>query len=158
VAEALRCRAGGITGLRRFLEEYGEAVEWDIPHYWPGRSLLELYRGEMSWRELRIFLKFLPPESATARAVRRSTPEEDAWTLDRQLLASAVDAIRENTFATVKLGGDPKKTGRLKPPQPIARPGVEPAAKKSNVIRFGGRHGSGAKQLAQVFGRPAANQ
>jgi hypothetical protein len=111
----------------------------------------------MSWRELRIFLRFLPPDSATAKAVRGSTAEEDAWTLDRQLLASVVDAVRENTFATVKLGGDPKKTGRLKPPDPIPRPGVEPA-RKSNVIRFGGKHGSGAKQLAQVFGRPAANQ
>ncbi|GAA0637215.1 hypothetical protein GCM10009535_11920 [Streptomyces thermocarboxydovorans] len=157
MAEALRRGAGGIAGLRRFLEEYAEAVEWDIAHYWPGRSLLELYRGQMSWRELRVFLKHLPTDSATARAVRKSTPEEDAWTLVPQLLASVVDAVRENSFLQLKLHGDPKKTGRLKPPDPIPRPGVEPA-KKSNVIRFGGRHGSGAKQLAAVFGRPAANQ
>lgn len=156
MAEAVRDRAGGIAGLHRFLTEHGEAVEWDIARYWPGRSLLELYRGEMSWRELRVFLRFLPPDSATARAVRGSTPEEEAWTLDRHLLASAVDAIRENTFATIKLGGDPKKTGRLRPPDPIPRPGVE--SKKSNVIRFGGKHGSGAAQLAAVLGRPAANQ
>lgn len=156
MAAPVRRGAGGIAGLRRFLEEYGEAVEWDIPHYWPGRSLLELYRGEMSWRELRVFLKGLPPDSVTARAVRGSTPDEDAWTLDRMLVALAVDAIREQTFAMVKLHGDPKKTGRLKPPDPIPRPGVE--EKKSNVIRFGGKHGSGAKQLAAVFGRPAANQ
>jgi hypothetical protein len=128
-----------------------------MARYWPGRSLLELYRGEMSWRELRVFLKFLPQDSATARMMRGSSAEEDAWTLDRQLLATAVDAIRENTFATIKLGGDPKKTGRLKPPKPIPRPGVEDP-QKSNVIRFGGRHGSGAKQLAGLFGRPAANQ
>ncbi|MBR8638585.1 hypothetical protein KEF29_03045 [Streptomyces tuirus] len=157
MAEALRCRAGGIAGLRRFLEEYGEAVEWDIARYWPGRSLLELYRGEMSWRELRVFLRFLPHDSATARTLRGATPEEDAWTLDRQLLATIADAVRESTFTAVKLHGDPKKTGRLKPPKPIPRPGVE-EPQKTNVIRFGGRHGSGAKQLAQVFGRPAANQ
>jgi hypothetical protein len=111
----------------------------------------------MSWRELRVFLRYLPHDSATARAVRGVTPEEETWTLDRQLLASAVDAIRENTFMAVKLGGDPKKTGRLKPPRPIPRPGVE-EPQKANVIRFGGRHGSGAKQLAGLFGRPAANQ
>lgn len=157
MAEALRRGAGGIAGLRRFLEEYGEAVEWDIARYWPGRSLLELYRGEMSWRELRVFLRYLPTDSATARTVRGSTPEEDAWTLVPQLLASVVDAVRENTFTAIKLHGDPKKTGRLKPPDPIPRPGVE-QTKKSNVIRFGGRHGSGARQLAAVFGRPAANQ
>jgi hypothetical protein len=157
VAAPVRRGAGGISGLRRFLEEYGEAVEWDIPHYWPGRSLLELYRGEMSWRELRVFLKWLPPESATSRAVRGSSPDEDAWTLDRQLLATIADAVRENTFTAVRLHGDPKRTSRLKPPDPIPRPGVE-AAKKSNVIRFGGKHGSGAKQLAAVFGRPAVGQ
>ncbi|MFG3585139.1 hypothetical protein [Streptomyces sp. NPDC047990] len=112
----------------------------------------------MSWRELRVFLRYLPPESATARAARGSTPLQDTWTLDRQLLATAVDAIRENTFTAVKLHGDPAKTGRLKPPQPIPRPGVEEAKPSSNVIKFAGRHGSGAQQLAQVFGRPAANQ
>jgi hypothetical protein len=128
-----------------------------MARYWPGRSLLELYRGEMSWRELRVFLRHLPTESATSRAVRGSTAEDDAWTLERQLLAGVVDAVRENTFASVKLHGDPKKTGRLKPPNPIPRPGVaEPV--NTNKIRFGGRHGSGAKQLAQVFGRPAASQ
>jgi hypothetical protein len=129
-----------------------------MARYWPGRSVLELYRGDMSWRELRVFLRFLPPDSATARAVRGSTPEEDAWSLDRHLLAAAVDAVRENTFAMLKLHGDPKKTKRLEPPEPIARPGVEARRKKSNVIRFAGRHGSGAAQLAPLFGRPAANQ
>ncbi|WP_147982143.1 hypothetical protein [Streptomyces sp. MS191] len=102
-----------------------------------------------------MFLRYLPNDSATARQVRGSTADEDEWTLDRQLLASAVDAIRENTFATIRLGGDPKKTARLKPPDPIARPGVEVRKQKSNVIRFGGRHGSGAAQLAGVFGGAA---
>ena len=147
MAEARRRGAGGIGGLAGFLREHGEAVEWDVARYWPGRRLLELYRGEMSWRELRVFLRFLPPDSATARSVRASTPEEDAWPLERQLLASVVDAVREQTFAMVKLHGDPKKTGRMKPPEPIERPGVEPR-RRSNVIRFGGRHGSGAAQLA----------
>lgn len=128
-----------------------------MARYWPGRSLLELYRGTLSWRELRVFLRYLPHDSATARAVRGSTPEEDLWALVPQLMAAAVDAIRENTFAMVKLHGDPKKTGRMRPPDPIPRPGVE-TKKQSNVIRFGGRHGSGAKQLAGLFGRPAANQ
>lgn len=157
MAEAVRAGVGGIAGLRRFLTEYGEAVEWDMARYWPGRSLLELYRGEMSWRELRVFLRYLPTDSATARAVRGTTPEEDQWSLDRQLLATVADTVRENTFAMVKLHGDPKKTKRMRPPDPIQRPGVE-SQKKSNVIRFGGRHGSGAAQLAKVFGGHAATQ
>lgn len=123
-----------------------------MARYWPGRSLLELYRGEMSWRELRVFLRYLPRDSATARAVRNASPDEETWNLDRQLLASAVDAIREGTYAAVKLHGDPKKTRRLKAPEPIPRPGVEQRQTSSRTIRFGGRHGSGAAQLAQVFG------
>lgn len=122
-----------------------------MARYWPGRSLLELYRGDMSWRELRVFLRYLPWDSATARALRGSTAEEDYWTPDRQLQAATVDALREQTYVTVKLHGDPKKTKRLRPPEPIPRPGVE-KRKTSKVIRFGGRHGSGAAELAKVFG------
>jgi hypothetical protein len=128
-----------------------------MARYWPGRSLLELYRGSLSWRELGVFVRHLPPDSATARSLRGSSPEEDYWTPDRQLLATLVDAVRESTFAMIKLNGDPKKTSRLKPPDPIPRPGVQARAAKSNVIRFGGRHGSGAAQLAGVFGG-AVNQ
>ncbi|MFF8485155.1 hypothetical protein [Streptomyces antibioticus] len=126
-----------------------------MARYWPGRSLLELYRGEMSWRELRVFLRYLPQDSATSRAVRGASPEEETWTLERQLLASAVDAIREGTYALVRLQGDPKKTKRLRPPEPIERPGVEKRRRTGGVIRFGGRHGSGAAELAKVFGGPA---
>ncbi|MET9550532.1 hypothetical protein ABZY36_35305 [Streptomyces sp. NPDC006627] len=89
--------------------------------------------------------------------MRGSTPDEDQWTLERQLLATVVDSVRENTFALVRLHGDPKKTKHMKPPKPIPRPGIN-QPKKSNVIRFGGRHGSGAAQLAQVFGGRAATQ
>ncbi|WP_435209551.1 hypothetical protein [Streptomyces sp. bgisy034] len=109
----------------------------------------------MSWLELKVFLKFLPWDSATARAVRGSTADEDYWNPDRQLAATLIDSVREQTYALVKLHGDPKKTKRIKPPEPIPRPGV---AKRRNptVIRFGGRHGSGAAELAKVFGRGRA--
>lgn len=123
-----------------------------MARYWPGRSLLQLHTGELSWREVRVFIEHLPPDSATGRSMRGSTPEDDAWTLDRQLLAIIADSVRESTFMQVKLHGDPKKTKRLQPPEPIQRPGVEARSKKSNVIKFGGRHGSGAAQLATVFG------
>lgn len=156
MAEALRRGAGGIAGLADFLREHGEAVEWDMARYWPGRSLLELYRGEMSWRELRVFLRFLPHDSATHRSVHPESREETFWTPDRHLLATIVDSVRENTFATVKLGGDPKKTARLKPPKPIPRPGVK-QPKDAKVIRLGGRNPSSSKELAAAF-RGAATQ
>jgi hypothetical protein len=124
-----------------------------MARYWPGRSLLELYRGDMSWRELRVFLRYLPPESATARAIN----PDNAWSLDQQLTATVADAVRELTHLTLVVNTDPKKRSRLKPPDPIERPGVEKRTVKSNVIRFGGRHGSGAAQLASVFGGAATS-
>jgi hypothetical protein len=128
-----------------------------MARYWPGRSLLELYRGEMSWRELRVFLRFLPHDSATHRSVKPLSSDEEFWNPDRHLMATVVDAIRENTFATVKLGGDPKKTKRLKPPKPIPRPGVA-APKDAKIIRLGGRSPSSSRELAAAFhGDAAAN-
>lgn len=156
MAGALRCGAGGIAGLSDLLDEYGEAIEWDIANLWPGRSIFELYRGEMSWRELRVFLEHLPDDSATRRAMDKRSADEQVWTLDRHLAAMAVDAIREVAFATIVMNGDPQKVRSLDPPDPIPRPGVEPRLKIGGPIRFGGRHGSGAKQLAEVFGAPGA--
>lgn len=126
-----------------------------MARYWPGRSLLELYRGDMSWRELRVFLRYLPPDSATAAAVRGLTAEEEHWTIDRQLMASMVDSQNFLAALTLYVNADPKRRGKFKPPDPIDRPGV--TKRKSNVIRFGGRHGSGAAQLATVFGGAASS-
>ena len=128
-----------------------------MARYWPGRSLMELYRGEMSWRELRVFLRYLPEDSATHRAVRPRSQEEQFWTPERHLIATVVDAVREGTFAQVKLHGDPKKTRRMKPPKPIPRPGVE-QPRDAKVIRLGGRNPSSSKELAAAFRGGAATQ
>ncbi|WTW93615.1 hypothetical protein OG216_09610 [Streptomycetaceae bacterium NBC_01309] len=129
-----------------------------MQHYWHGRSLAELHQDPptLSLLELRRFLRFLPPESATARALyprSKADAEREYWSgpADRFFAATLIDCLRENTFVQVKLNADPKKTRHLKPPKPIPRPGVEP--KDTKVIRFGGRHGSG--QLTEVFGQPA---
>lgn len=151
MAEAFRAGAGGISGLAHFLREHGEAIEWDMAHYWPGRSLMELYRGEMSWRELRVFLRYLPQDSATARAM----DPDNAWTREQHLLALLGDQASFLSALTVYVNSDPKKRGQFRAPDPIERPGVQSRA-KSNVIRFGGRHGSGAAQLAGLFGGPAS--
>lgn len=157
MAGALRRGAGGIAGLVRLLEEHGEAIEWDLPHYWPGRSLMELYRGDMSWRELRVFIEGLPQDSRTMRALHPKSEDDELWTFDRHLAAMAIDELRLNTFALLKLHGDPKKTRRLKAPKPIPRPGVTGDTDNVKTIRFGGRHGSGAKGLAAAFGAPKAS-
>jgi hypothetical protein len=130
-----------------------------VAHYWPGRSLYELYCDPptMSLVELRRFVRYLPPESATAREIfpkSKDDLEQEFWAqpADRSFMASLIDAVRESTFVQIKLHGDPKRTRNLKPPEPIERPGVQPRQK---VIRFGGRHGAG--DLGQVMrARPAS--
>jgi hypothetical protein len=154
MAGVLRAGAGGSARLVALLREHGEAIAWDIPHYWPGRSARELFTGEMTLAELRMFLAELPADSATARSLCPRDAKEEFWTPDRQLMASLIDSVRLGNFFQVKLHGDPKKTKRLKPPDPIPRPGVESRRK---VIRFGGKHGSGAAQLATVFGGAKAS-
>jgi len=128
-----------------------------MARYWPGRSLLELYRGDMSWRELKVFLRHLPRDSATHRSVHPQSPDEEFWTPERDLAAAAVDAIRETTYAAIKLHGDRKKTRRLKPPKRIPRPGVEDQP-DPKVIRLGGRRPSSAKELAAAFSGAAATE
>jgi hypothetical protein len=112
----------------------------------------------MTWQELRVFLRFLPPESNTARAIwpkSQDESEREYWSApaDRFFAATLIDCLRENTFVQVKLHADPKKTRGMKAPEPIERPGVKPRTK---TIHFGGKHGSGAAELAKVFGAPGA--
>ncbi|MFE5332569.1 hypothetical protein ACFRCG_39945 [Embleya sp. NPDC056575] len=155
MAGPVRPGAGGIAGLAHLLREHGEAIEADLLRYYQV-DLLDLYRGEMSWRRLRVLIRYLPVESATSRAMQPRDPKDEFWAdpMDRRMAAWLVNAVRENTYATILLNGDPKKVKRIRPPKPIG-PEAEADTGRSGVIRFGGRHGSGAKELAAVFGGPA---
>ncbi|MFI1580009.1 hypothetical protein [Embleya sp. NPDC020630] len=157
MAKAQRPGAGGIAGLAYLLREHGEAIEADLLRYYRV-DLLDLYRGEMSWRRLRVLIRYLPPESATARVLQPRDAADEFWSapMDRRMGAWLINAARETTFATIVMNGDPRKVKKLKPPKPIG-PDVEDDKPGKGVIRFGGRHGSGAKQLAGVFGRPQAS-
>jgi hypothetical protein len=70
-----------------------------------------------------LLVRQLPSESRTF-AVLRGHPDAAGWSLDRYLLASLVDAMRENTYAFVLANS--KK--RVPEPDPVQRP--ESAAKQ----------------------------
>ena len=126
-----------------------------MQHYWPGRRLAELHCNPptMSLLEFRRFVRFLPRDSNTIREMHPPDALEEWWTPERHLMATLIDSVRQGNYLQAKLHGNPKWAKRLKPPALIERPGVEQP--KSNVIRFGGRHGSNAKELAQLFGSGA---
>lgn len=90
----------------------------------------------MTWRQLRVLIQHLPPESATMTALRNGLtdeeldqqardgkPEEGAWSMTDQLLAGAIDALREIQYTLVLANLD-KKARKPRRPEPIRRPGV----------------------------------
>jgi hypothetical protein len=86
----------------------------------------------LTWRKLLVLLKFLPPEGALNTAMRNSVPEDELfregdandpakgrWSTIEMMLATLIDEIRMNTWATIQL-----KTEKTVPrPEPIRRPG-----------------------------------
>jgi hypothetical protein len=93
---------------------FPEAVEADIAHYYPGRSVAQFWRGEMTLRALRVLVANLPPDSATTRAIRGH-----AWTDRDYMLADLLDTVRYHRveWATSR-GAKPGK------PKPVNRPVV----------------------------------
>ncbi|KGI82066.1 hypothetical protein IL38_07050 [Actinopolyspora erythraea] len=70
----------------------------------------------------------MPIESRTVAAMRGGD-EFIGWSADRYLLASLVDAVRENTFVLASAHSDKKKP---KPPEPIPRPKDKSKEAKTN--------------------------
>jgi hypothetical protein len=75
-----------------------------------------LTSGELSWARLGRFLRQLPADAATWRSVNGT--EATTWTLDRQLAAGTLDALR---IANWQRSGGKKKDR----PKPIPRPGLD---------------------------------
>lgn len=122
-------RAGGIAGLVALIEWHGEALDADLQHYYPGRSLADLVTGRMTFRQLHVLIKGLPGDgTAMWRAGRKNLPDDveasgppdDFWTPDRDLLASVIDG--QNLLIWLKT--EDARKGRNRP-KPITRPGVK---------------------------------
>jgi hypothetical protein len=98
----------------------------------------------LTWRKLLVLLKFLPPEGALNTAMRNEMPEGELfreddtndpakgrWSTIEMMLATLIDEVRMNTWATVQL----KSEKKLPRPEPIRRPGrsSRPAAKRMSL-------------------------
>ncbi|MER7908310.1 hypothetical protein [Streptomyces sp. NPDC096068] len=90
----------------------------------------------MTWRQLRVLIQHLPPESATMTALRNGLsaeeyeqqarsgkPEEGRWSMTEQLLAGITDALRELQYILVVANSDGKGC-KPRRPEPIRRPGI----------------------------------
>lgn len=101
-----------------------------------GIDLLDVYRGRMSLRRLRILIQHLPPESATKTALRNAAPEPDsstpapesrpdraAWSSEMMLLADIKDQlVLGRSVAIAAAGGTPPDF------TPTPRPGIPPTS------------------------------
>ena len=98
----------------------------------------------MSSRRLRVLVEHLPADSSFARAVHG---EAATWGLTEHLLAAAVDqlAVANWMFATVNRDEDAES---LPYPQPLARPGLDPAPEESPS------DGASPAEIAAFFGSP----
>jgi hypothetical protein len=99
-----------------------------------GIDLLDVYRGRLSLRRLRILIQHLQPESATKTALRNEAeerapstpgaeyrPDKAAWSGVEMLLASIKDEITLSRSVAIAATG-------AKPPEftPTPRPGIPP--------------------------------
>lgn len=125
-----RDAAGGILGLAALIEQHGEALDADLQHHYPGRSLADLVAGRMTFRQLNVLVKGLPSDgTALWRANRQnlrpgtkgSPPPADWWTPERDFAASQLDALA----VLIWLQTEDARKGKNRP-KPIARPGVGP--------------------------------
>lgn len=99
-----------------------------------GIDVLDVYRGKLSLRRLRILIEHLPFESATKTAMRRSIPDDAQaepgddyrpdlapWTNTEVLIAGLKDEVTLLRMVTVAANGG--KPGEF---TPTPRPGIPP--------------------------------
>lgn len=98
---------------------------------------MDVHRGAMTWRQLRVLIQHLPPESSTMTALRnklsdeelteqaeKGEPEKGRWSQLEQLTASVLDAIRRLDYAYTCSHVEHKRD-QPSPPEPTRRPGAK---------------------------------
>lgn len=98
----------------------------------------------MTARRLRVLIQRLPPESATMTAIRnamtdeelaeqaaKGQPEKAPWSQLEQLVAVVADRIAGLTYAYT--AANTQKGKKPSVPEPIRRPGAQPAKTKQKI-------------------------
>lgn len=118
MAETPGARFGGIGGLIALLREHGAAIEADLKRFY-GVKLSDLTRGRLTWRQLSVYLRGLPKESATAREIGGPDLE---WGIAEHLLAATFDALQVANWQRAQR--------KSKAPKPTPRPGMRDTAER----------------------------
>ena len=86
-------------------------------HY--GVDLVDLWRGQLSLRKLRVLVEGLPPDSATAYASSGETGPLAGWALTNVLLGRLADELALYRWQWEAAHIDPKKTRHRKRPDSV---------------------------------------
>lgn len=143
--EAQRRGAGGIQSLVRLLSKHQDEVEADLRSEY-GVRLSDLVatdgdgRPRLTWRELAVYVRQLPPGARTHLAQGDS---DGLWTLGDHLTALAVDELRVANWQRQNEGQ--KASKQSKPPRPIERPGMKRRPDKNSPERIAKRQAAKAR-------------
>lgn len=143
MAGGFRGERGGIRGLRELISGHSSAIEYDLIKL--GLRLDDL-GGRLSWRDLKVVVDHLPPESALAASVQRAA---SPWSRTDLLLGMLI-----NQFEAYRWGkADPKKRGPFAPP--IVLPGHEPESDRKQIRGAGVDRAKADEWLARLKARQA---
>jgi hypothetical protein len=107
-----------------------------LRHHYQVR-LTDLWRGELTLRELRVLLEYLPDDSATARAISgAATGPLAGWTLTDALLGRLVDEVAAHRWQWESVHTKKGRPSRKAPASvlPELRPPREPSGPDAEVI------------------------
>ena len=119
---------GGSIALDGYFEAYGAALYADLRRYY-GVNVVGLFSDppELSPAEVLALIEGLPLGSTFA-ALAGGVPDSAGWDTNSYMLASVIDAVRENTYANMQV----RTKKKLKQPTPVAVPGSKPRKKNQN--------------------------
>ncbi|MCX5202494.1 hypothetical protein OG897_13680 [Streptomyces sp. NBC_00237] len=103
----------------------------------------------MTWRQVRVLIQHLPPESSTMTALRNALepaeyeeqarngkPEEGRWSMAEQLLAGISDSLQQLEYILI-LANSSGKGRKPKRPIPMRRPGVSAPREREQLTEQG---------------------
>ncbi len=122
--------------LLAVLREHGDVIEADFQQHYRV-DLVDLWRGTLSLRRVRVLLDHLPPDCATAYALAGDELGHlRGWTLTQLLAGRLVDELTAYRWQWESAHIDPKKARPRKAPEsvlprPIEEPKVIPLVRPS---------------------------
>jgi len=134
VAGKLKGHTGGIRRLLELIQQHGSALEYDLIR--DGLRLRDCPSAEFTWRDLHVYVKHLPPDSATVQAVDEKF---GGWTRGDRLLAIIANMLRLLWWAKTKDGHKGRRRPAMIGPDMgndvAPRAGMKPKSSPLSVIK-----------------------